>query len=103
MSFGRVVRAGAGPMGLGLFCLCLASACSMERPPGAGARQRTAAPTPPKVPIAEVAVAAGQVRGISGVHGDLGIAVEGVSSDSLDVHWQGVPEATTYEVRISAE
>lgn len=82
---------------------CSAVACSIERPLGGAARQSAGAVPPPKLPLAEVAVAAGQVRGSRGVRGDLGIAVERVESDSVSLRWQGVPGATGYEVRLASE
>jgi endoglucanase len=85
-----------------LLCVLLAS-CSVERPFGAGPKRRAVAAAPPPVPLAEVSVAAGQVRGITGVRGDLGLAVEHVSNRSLTVRWQAVPEATGYVVRLGAE
>ncbi len=85
-----------------LLCVLLA-ACSVERPFGAGPKRQAVAAAPPPVPLAEVSVAAGQVRGITGVRGDLGLAIEQVSGRSLRVRWQAVPEATGYVVRLAAE
>jgi endoglucanase len=55
------------------------------------------------VPLSEVATYAGQVRGVTGARGDLGVAIERVQSDSLTLRWQGIVGATDYEVRLASD
>ncbi len=84
-------------------CLCCLGGCSLDRPPGAAPARRAVSTAPSPAPLAEASVDAGQIRGITGVRGELGIVVERVTSRSLAVRWQAVPGAIHYVVRLSAE